>query len=249
MLTYNPKGNYSFLPGGEAFSDGVVSTGGFEIIRVVFGEFIPWQQGFQLIHDHLVSKGRPKQALCYIELRCPKPFSGEGFANFNTQYHSLLEEWSILVDGCNPIARTNVAPVLNPPTETSLYAFAYTAPTTSSQRSSFVASGVGEIKVSDQGKQKIVRQGEISKDAIQEKVAVVMSILENRLEALEQTWSRITTANVYTIHNIHPLIEDEILSKFGRASLRGILWQYARPPLIDIEYEMDLRSHCQEYYV
>ena len=249
MLTCNPKGNYSFLPGGQAFSDGVVSAEGFEIIRVVFEEFIPWQQGFQLISNHLVSKGRSKQALCAIELRCPQPFSGEGFANFNAQYYSLLEEWGILVDGCNPVARTNVAPVLNPPTETSVYAFAYAAPIESNQRSTFVASGVGEITVTDQGEQKIIRQGEISEDAIQEKVAIVMSILENRIGALEQTWSKVTTANVYTVHDIHPLIEDDILAKFGRASIRGILWQYARPPLIDLEYEMDLRSHCKEYYL
>src|SRR6266852_8929075 len=39
---------------------------------------------------------------------------------------ALLTEWKLLVDGENPIARTNVAPLVGAPSEPSLYAFAYT---------------------------------------------------------------------------------------------------------------------------
>ena len=66
------------------------------------------------------SEGRPRAALCAIELRSPTPFSFEGFDAFNAVYRALLTEWKLLVDGGNPIARTNVAPLVGAPSEASL---------------------------------------------------------------------------------------------------------------------------------
>ena len=115
MLVNHPGGNYLFAPGGEAFSDGVVSAPGYEIVRVTLKELLPWRQGFDLIDAFLKEQGRPRQALCAIELRCARPFTAEGFTEFNQGYRSLVSDWRILVDGVNPMARTNVAPVVGPP--------------------------------------------------------------------------------------------------------------------------------------
>ena len=249
MLVNNPAGNYSFVPGGEAFSDGVVSAPGYEIVRVTLKELLPWRKGFDLIDAFLKEQGRPRQALCAIELRCARPFSAEGFSEFNRGYRSLVADWQILVDGVNPMARTNVAPVVGPPAETSVFAFAFSAPAPGRQRSTFVASGAGEITVSPEGASTIVRPGDTSAEAIREKNAAVMQILDQRLVDLEKDWSQVTAVTVYTVYDIHPFIEDDIHSRMGAASLRGLQWHYARPPLIAIDYEMDLRGHAREIYL
>ena len=249
MLVENPKGNYLFVPGGDAFSNGVVSAVGHEIVRVTFKELVPWRQGFEFIDAYLAKRGRPRQALCTVEIRCAQPFSAEGFSDFNRDYYSLLADWQILVENRNPMARTNVAPVLNPPTETSLFAFAYTALIQEEQRSTFVASGSAEITQSAQGEPVVIRPGETSGEAIKEKNEGVMKILSGRLDELEQEWSQITTATIYTVRNIHPFLEDGILSKMGTASLRGVQWQYASPPLVGLDYEVDFRGLGREIYL
>lgn len=249
MLVNHPGGNYLFAPGGEAFSDGVVSAPGYEIVRVTLKELLPWRQGFDLIDAFLKEQRRPRQALCAIELRCARPFTAEGFSEFNQGYRSLVTDWQILVDGVNPMARTNVAPVVGPPTETSLFAFAFTAPAPGLQRSTFVAAGAGEITVSPEGQSTIVRRGDTSAEAIREKNAAVMQILDQRLVDLEKDWSQVTGVTVYTVFDIHPFIEEEIHSRMGPASLRGLQWHYARPPVVDIDYEMDLRGHAREIYL
>ena len=249
MLVDSPEGNYSFEPGGEAFSNGVVASPGYEIVRVTLREMLPWREGFELVDAYLGKQGRPRQALCAIELRCARPFTAEGFTEFNREYRSLVADWQILVDGTNPMARTNVAPVVSPPAETSLFAFAYTAPAREQQRLTFVASGAGEIIVSPQGVSTIVRAGDTSAEAIREKNEAVMNILDQRLVSLEKDWSQVTAVTVYTVHDIHPFVEDGLHARMGVASLRGLEWHYARPPLIDIEYEMDLRGHARQVYL
>lgn len=249
MLVNNPRGNYLFSPGGEAFSDGVVSAPGYEIVRVTLKELLPWRQGFDLVDAFLKDQGRPRQALCAVELRCARPFSAEGFSDFNRGYRSLVADWQILVDGVNPMARTNVAPVFGPPDETSLFAFAFTSAAPGGQRSTFVGSGAGEITISPEGNSTIVHPGDTSTEAIREKNVAVMKILDQRLVDLEKDWSQVTALTVYTVYDIHPFIEEGIHSRMEAASLRGLQWHYARPPLIDIDYEMDLRGHAREIYL
>jgi hypothetical protein len=46
-------------------------------------------------------------------------------------------------DGVNPVARSNVCPKIDPPSEPSFYAFTYAVPATSAP-ASFVVAGSGE---------------------------------------------------------------------------------------------------------
>jgi hypothetical protein len=55
-----------------------------------------------------------------MELRSPKPFSFNSFNQFNAGYIDVFKKWDILFDGMNPVARTNIAPEVNPPGEPSL---------------------------------------------------------------------------------------------------------------------------------
>jgi hypothetical protein len=57
-------------------------------------------------------------------------------------------------------------------------------------------------------------------------------------------WADVTATQVYTVFDIHPLLADEIVHR-GAASA-GLTWHYARPPVRDLEYEMDCRAIAAE---
>src|SRR5689334_18261653 len=114
-LIDNPHGGYRFLTGIAPYSSGVLAAPGYEIVRVTLHAPPPYQPGFELIERFLAEQGRPRAALCAVELRTPSPWSFEGFAGFNAEYQGLLATWDLLLDGRNPIARTNVAPQIAAP--------------------------------------------------------------------------------------------------------------------------------------
>src|SRR5215831_9844934 len=142
MLRDQPAGGYRFFPGISAFSSGTIAQPGHEIVHATLATPVPWREGFARIERHLREQGRPRVALCGIELRSPAQFTFDGFATFNEGYRSLLREWGILLGDDNPIPRTNVAPVAGGPAEPSLYAFAYTA-AGGSQPATFIVAGAG----------------------------------------------------------------------------------------------------------
>ena len=115
MLIENPKGNYSFLKGIAPYSGGAVASRGFEVEHARLQPALPLHVGFAAVDKHLKAVGRPRQALCAMELRSPRPFTFQGFADFNAGYVDILKSWDILQNGLTPVARTNVAPEVDPP--------------------------------------------------------------------------------------------------------------------------------------
>ena len=180
MLRDVPAGGYQFLPGISAFSSGVMASAGWEIVHASLAAPMPWRDGFARIDRHLREIGRPRAALCGIELRSPAPFSFGGFDEFNQGYRSLLAEWKILVGDDNPIPRTNVAPVAAAPREPSLFAFGYTVPGTT-PAPTFIVAGAGEMKEGVRGPEGIVRRGDTSPEGMREKARRVMEIMQERL--------------------------------------------------------------------
>jgi hypothetical protein len=245
MLIQNHRGNYSFLKGIAPYSAGVVAMAGFEILHVRLLPAPPLAQGFALLERHLGAQKRPMQALCGMELRSPKPFTFEGFAEFNAGYVAVLKRWDVLLDGVNPVARTNVCPATDPPHEPALHAFSYTVPS-GATGPWFVIAGAGELPEGTLGPRDIVRAGEVSADAIREKARFVLGLMDARLRGLGADWRHVTATDVYTIHDIHPLLVPEILPRAGAAAHQGFTWHYTRPPIIGIEYEMDLRACRRE---
>lgn len=246
MLKDAKAGNYRFLPGIPAFSSGVVAMPGFEIVHATLAAPLPWREGFERLDDRLREAGRPRTALCGIMLRSPKPFTFDGFDEFNQGYRSLLGEWGILVDGENPIPRTNVAPVVAAPTEPSLYAFSYTVAGTTPQPA-FIVAGAGEMGDRARGAEGIVRHGETSADAMREKARFVMGIMQDRMRALGGSWDRITRINVYTAQPIHGIVEEDILKLAGPAAVHGVHWYPSRPPIQGLEFEVDMRGVAREF--
>jgi hypothetical protein len=183
-----------------------------------------------------------------LELRSPKPFSFAGFSEFNAGYFDVLKKWDLLVDGMNPIARTNVAPAVNPPAEPALYGFSYTVPA-DAKRKTFVIAGAGEAPEGSLDPHDVVRPGESSPAAIQEKMLFVIGLMEARLKGLGVGWNDVTVCAIYSVHNIHPFLEKELLDRQEESGAHGLTWHYSRPPLESIEYEMDLRGCATELIV
>jgi len=245
-LLDNTKGNYRFLTGIAPYSSGVVAVPGYEIVHAILQVPRPYRQGFELIEQHLTEQNRPRQALCAIALRSPKPFTFEGFAEFNQSYQKILADWSLLVDGHNPVARTNVAPEVGPPDEPSLYSFSYTMPGSTSETRTFIVAGAGDLVEQSLSSQAIVRAGEISTDAVQEKTARVMNTMQTRLTGLQASWSEVTAVDIYTVHSLQPFLALTILERMGSAAIHGVHWFYSRPPIIGLEFEMDMRGVRRE---
>ncbi len=245
MLVQNKRGNYSFVRGIAPYSAGVVAEPGFEIVHVRFSRYVPLRNGFDAVEAHLKKAGRPLQAMCGMELRSPKPFTFAGFNEFNAGYVDVLKKWDILLDGLNPVARTNIAPAVHPPAEPSLYGFSYTAPSNVT-RKTFVVAGAGELPEGSLDPKDVVRRGETSAAAIQEKARFVMGLMEGRLRELRAGWGDVNTTDVYTVHDIRPFIEVELLKRLEGGAAHGITWHYSRPPIETIEYEMDLRGCVTE---
>jgi len=248
MLVENKRGNYSFLRGIAPYSAGVIADVDFEMVHVRLSRYVPLGAGFEAVEAHLRQAGRPMQAMCGMELRSPKPFSFRGFAEFNEGYVDVLKKLDILLDGINPVARTNVAPAVNAPAEPSLYGFSYTVPAKTKQKT-FVVAGAGELPEGSLDPKDVVRAGESSPSAIEEKLRFVMGLMEGRLRGLGVSWSDVTVSEVYTVHDIHPFLESEVLARQKQGAAHGVTWHYSKPPIESIEYEMDLRGCATELVI
>jgi hypothetical protein len=71
--------------------------------------------------------------------------------------------------------------------------------------------------------------------------------MERRMAALGFGWSEVTATHVYTIFDIHPLLADEIVCR--GATLGGLTWHFARPPVQDLDFEMDVRGVAHEFVI
>ena len=241
-------GGYRYLTGVFQYSAGVAAQPGFAIERVRLAQPLPLREGFAAVEAFLHSRNRPLTAFCACELRSPAPFSEQGFAEFNRQYVQTLERWGLFRGGINPVARTNVCPIFDPPDVPSLLAFSYTVPADGRKRGTFVIAGGGEAKDGLASyRESIVRLGDVSLDGLRDKVRYVVAEMERRLAALGFRWADATSTQIYTAHDIGPLMRDEILGRgAGRA---GFTWHYCRPPVVDIEFEMDVRGLASEVVI
>lgn len=208
---------------------------------------LPLAEGLKKVEDYLKALGRPGTAFCACELRSPEPFTEQGFIKFNRVYVQTLERWGLYRDGVNPVARTNVCPEHDKPRAPSLYAFSYTVPA-NSRRGSFIVAGGGEAPEGMGGyREHIVRFGDTSRDGLREKVRYVMAEMQRRLEALGFGWTDAVNTQAYTVHDIGALVGDEIVGR--GAAPGGLTWHFCRPPVVGLDFEMDVRGAAVEAVV
>jgi hypothetical protein len=237
-LVGQAAGNYHFLPGGGTlpFCGGVIADSGYEIVHTTLNRPVPWREGFRLIEQHLAALGRPRTALCAVELRVGKPYTREQFFDpkgFNGQYGDLLREWGLFVDGTGSTARTNIAVDLQPLPEQVIFAFSYTVPATDAPPT-FVVSGVPEAGT--------VRPGDTSPEALREKMRDIVATVGQRMASLGIRWDQVTASGLYTVHDLFPMLRAEVLEKLGPAALNGIQWFDGRPPVEGSAIELDVRA-------
>jgi hypothetical protein len=240
-------GGYRYIPAVFQYSGGVAAEPGFEIVRVRFHEPVPLSDGFARIERTIREAGRPPTAFCACELRSPAPFTEDGFRAFNEIYAGTLRQWGVMTGSTNPVARSNVCPEIDPPPEPSFHAFCFTV---AAQRPfpTFVVAGSGEaVEGKSNYRDHMVRRGETSPDAMREKAIYVLGEMERRLSLLGFTWSDTTATQVYTVHDLHPFLAGEIVRR--SAAHAGLTWHYARPPVRELEYEMDCRAIAMERVV
>jgi len=233
-------GGYRYIPAVFQYSGGVAAEPGFAIERMRFHRPVPLAEGFARIEQMLRDAGRPLAAFCACELRSPAPFTEDGFRAFNKNYAGTLQKWGIYDGTANPVARSNVCPEIDPPREPSFHAFSYTV-AAADAAPSFVVAGSGEaLEGKANYRDHTVRLGETSPDAIREKARYVLGEMERRLGALGFGWGDATATQVYTVYDLHPFLADEIVRR--GAAHAGLTWHYCRPPVRDLEYEMDCRG-------
>jgi hypothetical protein len=240
-------GGYRYIPAVFQYSGGVAAEDGFELERARFMRPVPLAQAFAAVEAHIKAVGRPVTAFAQCELRSPAPFTDQGFIDFNKHYVTTLERWGIYKDGINPVARTNVCPMYNEPAEPSMLAFTYTVPART-QRGTFMLSGGGDVRTGSQPySERIVRFGDASPEGLREKVVFVIDEMEHRLKTLGFGWPDAVSTQAYTVLNIGHLVGEE-LGRRG-AIENGLVWHYARPPVIGLEYEMDVRGTARELII
>lgn len=245
QATVFAPGGYRYLPAVFQYSGGVAAESGFEIERARFLRPLPLGEAFAAIEAHLASIGRPTTAFAQCELRSPEPFNDQGFIDFNREYVKTLGRWGIYKDIVNPVARTNVCPMYDAPAVPSMHAFSYTVPARNAPRRSFILSGGGDAKPgAEPYRERIVRFGDTSPEALREKVLHVIAEMERRMRALGFAWPDAVTTQAYTVQNIGHLV-GELLAKRG-AMAGGLVWYYTRPPVQGLEFEMDVRGAARE---
>ena len=235
-----PEAGYRFIPAVFQYSGGVAALPGWRLERARFADPVPLAEGFARIAAHLGTLGRPLTAFCACELRSPAPFTEDGFRVFNEAYAKVLGEWGVLAGGHNPVARSNVCPEIAPPAMPSFHAFTYAVPDAAAAPS-FVVAGSGEsVEGKGSYRDNTVAFRDLTPAGIRTKAAYVLGEMERRMAALGADWAAATGVQVYTVHDIHPFLGDEIVRR--GAARHGVTWQYCRPPVLDLEYEMDCRS-------
>jgi hypothetical protein len=239
-----PAGNYRFIPAVFQYSSGAAALPGFEIERVRFDRLLPLAEGFAQVAKYIQAAGRPLTAFCACELRSPAAFTEDGFRAFNLHYVKTLTEWGLFDGTTNPVARSNVCPEIDPPAEPSFHAFCFTRPSPSTTPTFVIAGGAEARGGSGTYPERIVRYRDLSPEGLREKVRFTVGAMAERLGAFGHGWQDTTAAQAYTIRDFHPVISDELVRHGALRS--GLTWHFARPPVIDLEYEMDCRRVMRE---
>jgi len=240
-------GNYRFIPAVFQYSSGAAADPGFEVERVRFDRLSPLAEGFERIAEYIKAAGRPLTSFCACELRSPAAFTEDGFRAFNQHYVKTLAEWGLYDGATNPVARSNVCPEIGPPAAPSFYAFSFTRPATSAGPSFVIAGGAEARGGAGSYPERIVRYRDLSAEGIKEKVRFTAGEMQSRLAAFGFAWKDTTAVQAYTIHDFHPVMADELVRQGAARS--GLTWHFARPPVVDLEYEMDCRRVLREVVV
>jgi hypothetical protein len=241
-LVANERGGYLFVPGTPFFSFGAVAAGGFEMVRAIFRTPPVFPEGLTAVERHLRAAGRSIQALCGFELRNGRQATMQEFMTFNGVYIESLRKAGALVKDQMPLTRSNlVLTGTNAPHR--IHAFTYTVPASSrsSRLATFVVAGIPEVRFLAP-EPEIVAKDDLSLNGLRQKTTFILETIEGLLTTMGAGWSDVTGIQLYTVRDLHPLIESVVLPRIGEAAMRGIQWHYVLLPIGGGDVEIDVRS-------
>jgi hypothetical protein len=236
----NTAGGYRFLPAGAVFNSGAIPFPGHEIVHVLFNPWVPLDRAWNAIEAALKNAGRPREALCGMELRIPKQLTFDGFRGFNAPYIEQLRQWKLVFGEYSAVSRTNVAP-LAPPSVPSVHAFSYAA-RSDERATTFCVSGTADIDPNG----KIIAQGDLSADGMRKKLQYVTDVITDRLGKLGLSWKEATHTDLCVARDIGDLLETLVMPGLQGAGSRGLRVHLARPPIVDAEVELETRGVRRE---
>ena len=245
-LREHREGGFRFLATSpEApYSAGVVAMEGYEIVHAVARREVAVKEGYGVIERHLKEMGRPRVALCGVELRGARPYTAEEWSapdGFNAGYRAVLREWGLFVDGFPAVARTNVVPVVGAPGEQVLYGFSYTVPVEKGGDGAgltFVTSGAPEA-------QEMWESGA----KVEERLLSSLKAIGRAVMGLGRSWEEVTRVNVYVRQGMSTEVAEAALRQIGGAARHGLHLYLSKTPLVGPYLECDARGVRRELVV
>ncbi|MGZ5120538.1 MAG: 2-amino-5-chloromuconate deaminase CnbZ, partial [Burkholderiales bacterium] len=73
----------------------------------------------------------------------------------------------------------------------------------------------------------------------------VIDEMERRLKLLGFSWQDAISTQAYTVQNIGHLVGEELAARGAGA----LTWHYSRPPVLGLEYEMDVHAPARELII
>jgi hypothetical protein len=240
-LVANERGGYLFVPGTPFFSLGAVAASGFEVVRATFRRPPAFPDGLDAVERHLRAVGRPMQAVCGFELRNGRQATMPEFMTFNDSYIDRLRRAGMLVNGQMPLVRSNLV-ITGTDASHRIHAFSYTVPASSpSSLLTFVVAGIPDVRLLDPNPE-IVARDDVSVKGLRQKTIFILETIEGLLTSMGAGWSDVTGTQLYTVRDLHPLIESVMLPRIGAAASQGIHWHFVLLPAVGGDVEIDVRS-------
>jgi hypothetical protein len=239
-------GGFRYVDAGIDFaSPAVGSLPGFAIERALLAPTEHVDESYEAARHVVERAGRPLSALCGLELHSPKATPIAEFDMYSRFYLSKLDAWGVLThDKTSPLARTNVVPACGTGPLPVVVACSYTVPT-SADTVYFVTAGTPEKPEGASHPEGIVRPGETSDDALQEKIRCVTDVLEGRVAAVGGTWDGTAEFHFYSARRNAFGLQRELLAQRRRLPRHGITDHFAAPPVDDLELEADVRRYLR----
>jgi hypothetical protein len=90
----------------------------------------------------------------------------------------------------------------------------------------------------------VIAYGDTSAAGMRRKAERVIDEMERRMALIGGSWKAATAVQVYAVHEIHSFVADLLVAR--GATSHGLTWHFARPPIVGLEYEMDVRAVNEE---
>jgi hypothetical protein len=74
----------------------------------------------------------------------------------------------------------------------------------------------------------------------------IVQTIEANMTALDVAWAEVTEAQIYGTRADHQVFGESGLRRFGELVRPGLRWFFSRPPIDDLNLEIDVRGLASE---